>query len=695
MKQYIKKILVAGLGAAAIMLCVTAQAAWAAPTEHTVSEAAVETAEAAATAAAALTATAPVAESVGYDSVTLTWEAVNDAFSYELQQSSDKKNYETIAAFTPDQELRHTAAGLYTAKAYYYRVVVKDERGNSVASKPLKVKAVLSAPVVTKLAQSGSDTVDIEWTQVEGAVFYRVYRSTTPVGGFKNVKSVYGTSYTNRVPADATYYYKIMPVRYNPDEKKVRGKCSATHNVTVKEGVPVITGVMNSENNTLTVGWSEVTGASGYAVYRSLSKSDGYELVQEVGSDSLSWTDTSVEAGTKYFYKVSAGKTDSGKNSYGTQSAYMSKWTKSDAPGDLCAVQSGTGGVALKWTPSKAASSFRVYRAQGADENYTKIATKLTDSSYTDTGLVSGETYYYRVVAVHGSLVSEMSTPVSIKISTLGVNTRTLFLGPGVTASLGVTSESPETVTYSSVDDAIAVVDESGQVTGVAPGKTQIMVAVGAVTTSVSVTVTSCQLNGIDVSKWQQAINWKTVKESGIKFAMLRLAHGTSKDIQFETYYTGAMEQGIPVGIYCYSLAKSVDEGIAEAEYLLELLDGKELAYPIALDLEDNNQIKNMNKAARTELILEYKRIIEEAGYQFVVYANLNWLNNYIDRSRLAEENVDIWIARYRSQSLGHGYDGGGNVRMWQYSSTGKVDGILDAFGRYINVDLDVCYDGY
>ena len=240
----------------------------------------------------------------------------------------------------------------------------------------------------------------------------------------------------------------------------------------------------------------------------------------------------------------------------------------------------------------------------------------------------------------------------------------------------------------------MAAVSADGTVIGVAPGKTKIIATVGAVTTSVSVTVTDCQLNGIDVSKWQQAIDWKTVKDSGIRFAMLRLAHGTSKDIQFENYYAGAKEQGIPVGIYCYTLAKSVDEGIEEANYLLELLEGKTLDYPIALDLESENQIKNMNKAARTELILEYKRIIEEAGYQFVVYANLNWLNNYIDQTKLAEENVDIWIARYCSQSLGHRYEGGGNVRMWQYSSTGQVDGILDAYGRYINVDLDVCYDG-
>lgn len=688
MNRYIRKLLAVGLGVTAIALCAPAQTIWAAPAEE------IAAGEQVTAAAAVLTAPTLTAESTGYDSVTLTWEPIDQAVVYELQQSEDKKTYTTIAAFTPEQELRYTAGGLYTAKTYYYRLVVTDVNGATAISKYLKAKTVLPAPNVTQLEPGADNLVHIAWSAVEGTAFYRVYRSTTQVGGYKRVKTVYGTSYANKVEAGVTYYYKIMPLRYNPDGKKVRGRCSTAQNVTVKLGVPVITNVVNSEKNSLTVSWSTVADVNGYAVYRSLEKSTGYKRIIELGSDSLRWTDTAVEAGTKYYYKVSAIKISGGQNSYGTKSPAKSKWTISDVPADLTVSQDGSGGVVLNWTPSKAATSYRIYRAQGTATEYVNIAAKVTGSSYTDTGLVAGETYSYQVEAVHGSLVSEKSVAVTVKIGDIKVNTRTLFLGPGTTGFLSATTELPGTIAWSSADPAVATVSADGTVIGVAPGKTQIIAAVGAVTTSVSVTVTDCQLNGIDVSKWQQAIDWKTVKDSGIKFAMLRLAHGTSKDIQFENYYAGAKEQGIPVGIYCYTLAKSVDEGIEEANYLLELLEGKALDYPIALDLESENQIKNMNKAARTELILEYKRIIEEAGYQFVVYANLNWLNNYIDQTKLAEENVDIWIARYCSQSLGHRYEGGGNVRMWQYSSTGQVDGILDAYGRYINVDLDVCYDG-
>lgn len=691
MNHNIRKFFAAGLGMAMVTLCAPVQIVSAAPTEVAAADEMTDMA----VKVTALAAPVLTAEAIGYNTVTVSWNAVDQADSYELQQSEDNEDYVTIATLTPGQELCHTADNLYTKKTYYYRVVVTDVDGAAATSETLEAKPALSSPKVTKLEASSSGQIDIAWSAVEGADFYRVYRSTTKTGGYKRVKTVFGTSYTNKVTTGVTYYYKIMPLRYNPDGKKVYGKCSTPQSVAAQMEAPVISGVSNSTNNSLTVSWSAVPNADGYAVYRSLEKSSGYTLVKELGSASLNWTDTTVEAGTKYFYMVSAGKTADGKIAYGAKSAAKSKWTKSAPPVDLTVTQDNNGSVSLSWTASKAASSYRVYRAQGADGNYTQIAVRVIGSSYTDSGLTAGETYFYRVEAVHGSLVSEKSAAVSIQIGAIKVNTRTLFLGPGVTASLSVTSELPGTVTFSSGDSAVATVSKDGTVTGVAPGSTQITASVGGAATSVTVTVTDCTINGIDVSRWQQAIDWKTVKDSGIKFAMLRLTYGTSKDIQFENYYAGASEQGIPVGIYCYTLAKSVDEGIKEAENLVSLLDGRALGYPVALDLEDDLQIKNMNKAARTELILEYKRIIEDAGYQFVVYANLNWLNTYIDQTKLEEENVDIWIARYRSQSLGHGYEGGGNVRMWQYSSTGQVDGILDAYGRYINVDLDVCYEGY
>lgn len=602
MKRAIKKIAAAAL-AAALTFCIPAQTVFAEPVagEQSVVDAEGQPVELPTT----LHAPVLTAAIVGYQTVMLTWETSEQAVKYVLQQSTDKKTYQTVITRKPGEEMKFAVEGLFTKQPYYYRVIVKSEDGAKAVSNRLKVTPALQQPNVA-MVQKDPTHVSISWPAVEGADFYRLYRSTTKVGGYKRIKSVFATAYDTKVETGVTYYYKLIPVRYNPDGKKVTGKASAPQSITTVANPMAILG----------------------------------------------------------------------------------------APTNPMLKQDGKGNVTINWTASRDGALYRVYRADASGE-YQQIATDLSTCTYTDQGLTVGGTYLYQIEATCEELTSEKSEAVSVTVGTVTLNTRTLFLGPGVSATLAAASDLPGKITYRSADPAIAAVGADGTVFGMGQGKTTVYAVVGDMEAPVTVTVTDSVLNGIDVSKWQQAIDWATVKASGIKFAMLRLAHGTSKDIQFENYYKGALEQGIPVGIYCYTLAKSVEEGIEEANYLLELLDGKPLTYPIALDLESDNQIKNMTKAQRTKLILEYKKIIEEAGYQFVVYANLNWLNTYIDNAKLGENDVDIWLARYRSQSLGPGYTGGGTVRMWQYTSSGQVDGILDAFGRYINVDLDVCYEGY
>lgn len=549
----------------------------------------------------------------------------------------------------------------------------------------------MEAPAQITLENLGFGQLQISWTAVEGASEYRIYRSATETGGYKKIADVTDTVYTDTVTTEATHYYKVVAMRLNEKGKRVRGKVSAAQVIEVPSDIPQVTAVGGGTNG-MTVQWSSVDGAQEYVVYRSTKKGKGYKKVTTTAL--TSYTDIGAEPGSRYYYKVAAGRLVDGVMKYQAKSPAKSGWTAPSAPTGLTASQ-GEGGIDLKWTAPKGATYYRVYRAVGSSTSYTLLADKVKKNAYTDAEITAGENYSYYVVAAHGTLIGGKSTAAVVNIGEIKVNTRTLFLGPGVSATLNEQSALPGKIGFVSENPAVATVNADGKVTGVAAGKTQIQVTVGVVSTSVTVTVTDCPVNGIDVSKWQQDIDWKTVKASGIKFAMLRLAHGSSKDIQFENFYSGATEQGIPVGIYCYSTAKSVAEGKKEAQSLLEMLDNKELTYPIALDLEDNAQLKNMNKAQRTKLILEYKKIVEDAGYDFIVYANLNWLTNYIDQKKLEENDVDIWIARYCSQSLGHRYTGGGTVQMWQYSSTGQIDGILDAYGRYINVDLDVCYGEY
>ena len=93
-------------------------------------------------------------------------------------------------------------------------------------------------------------------------------------------------------------------------------------------------------------------------------------------------------------------------------------------------------------------------------------------------------------------------------------------------------------------------------------------------------------------------------------------------------------------------------------------------------------------------MILAFKKVVENNGYSFILYVNKNWADNYIDVSSLP--GVDLWLARYRSESLGFDNDSDTGsskitfspnlVKMWQYSSTGSVSGIVG------NVDMNIAY---
>ena len=189
---------------------------------------------------------------------------------------------------------------------------------------------------------------------------------------------------------------------------------------------------------------------------------------------------------------------------------------------------------------------------------------------------------------------------------------------------------------------------------------------------------------GIDVSKWQGNIDWQKVKAAGIEFAMLRGGFGkttTQIDSKFEQNYRNAKAVGMPIGVYHYSYAKSVEDAKKEAQFCLSYLKGKQFEYPIAFDIEDSSQA-NLGKSTLTAITKAFCEEVEKAGYYVCIYANLDWLKNKLDMTALSD--YDVWVAQWASKCT---Y--GGAYGMWQYSDKGKVNGITG------NVDMDEAYKNY
>lgn len=200
------------------------------------------------------------------------------------------------------------------------------------------------------------------------------------------------------------------------------------------------------------------------------------------------------------------------------------------------------------------------------------------------------------------------------------------------------------------------------------------------------------KIDGIDVSKWQGDIDWSSVKDDGMKFAIVRLgyrgsANGTLvTDNYFEANIKGAKKAGLGVGIYFFTQAITTSEAEEEAEYVIEKLSSYNgyVSWPIYIDMEtlSNSRLDNagLTSDQKTKICAAFCKKIEEAGYSAGVYSNGWYLNTQMDAESLAA-NYDIWLANYTTQTS---YSG--TYNMWQYSSTGSVSGISG------NVDMNVAY---
>ena len=185
-------------------------------------------------------------------------------------------------------------------------------------------------------------------------------------------------------------------------------------------------------------------------------------------------------------------------------------------------------------------------------------------------------------------------------------------------------------------------------------------------------------ITGIDVSSHQGEIDWNQVKESGVDFAMIRLGFRgyetglIQEDGYFRTNLEGASAAGLDVGVYFFSQAISVEEALEEARFVLDLLDGAELSMPVVYDWEyisSEARTAGVDRRTLTDCSLAFLEIIEEAGYQPMLY--FNWMQQR-DMLYLKELNqYDFWLALY-SDRMTYPY----KIKMWQYTNTGTVPGI-------------------
>ena len=204
---------------------------------------------------------------------------------------------------------------------------------------------------------------------------------------------------------------------------------------------------------------------------------------------------------------------------------------------------------------------------------------------------------------------------------------------------------------------------------------------------------------GIDVSDNQGYIDWAKVKAAGVQFAILRSVRASGNpDKQLASNIAGCKKYGIPFDFYKYSYALTKASAVAEVKRVVEVLKGYGVLPSkdtvIWMDVEHESQMA-LSTASLTEVVQAFKEEVLASGFEFGLYMG-KW------RYESGEVYLDAfddhtWIARYYNgyNVVKFGTEPDENYRPnvktgslwgWQYTSSGRVDGING------NVDLNIAY---
>jgi fibronectin type 3 domain-containing protein len=273
---------------------------------------------------------APTVTASGSSSnITVNWSTVSGATGYRVWRSNS--SYGTYYQVGSDTTLTsYTDTGVLPSTTYYYKVSAYNSSGEGDQSDYAVATVTIALPAMPTGVSATADasSITVSWSSVSGAYSYYVYRSDSSNGTYNIVGSgIMSTNYMdNSASAGATYYYKVSAVSiFGIVGPQSTSPASATMLPAVPTGVTA-----TGSTNTITVSWNQVSGATGYRVYRSNFSGGTYSQIASVTVpiNSFSYTDTGLSPSTTYYYKVSA----SNSAGEGPQSSYYSAMTASGTP---------------------------------------------------------------------------------------------------------------------------------------------------------------------------------------------------------------------------------------------------------------------------------------------------------------------------------------------------------------------------
>lgn len=201
---------------------------------------------------------------------------------------------------------------------------------------------------------------------------------------------------------------------------------------------------------------------------------------------------------------------------------------------------------------------------------------------------------------------------------------------------------------------------------------------------------------GPDISTHNGNVDMKRVRDAGYKRVGIRAGYGKNNtDQKYSRNALACVNLGVPVILYWFSYAYTVEMAVREAEYAVEHAKKYWYKCPIAFDLEYDSvryartKGVNIGKELATQMAVAFMNRVKELGYIPVIYSNKDYLKNYFDLDKIIDQCnsiVYLWYAQYASSMSAEYRD---RADVWQFTSKGTIPGING------NVDVNEFYTDF
>ena len=327
---------------------------------------------------------------------TFSWNAVPGATGYDVKIWNG--TYWVGDAYHIEWNVQGTSCGIVLPAGYYEAYVdtrIENALMSNVVAFTVKMKS--PTPTITTLSSS---SLKLTWKAEPNATSYRIDRRKAGDGtAYETIATTNQTTYTDTgLEANTKYWYRVYAVAGSNKSSEKNSVSGTTYTLT--SPTPTISTISSSS---LKLTWTAAANATSYRIDRRKSGADAYETIAT--TNQTTYTDTGLEANTKYWYRVYA-VAGSNKSSE-KNSVSGTTYTLTSPTPTISTISSSS--LKLTWTAAANATSYRIDRRKSGADAYETIAT-TNQTTYTDTGLEANTKYWYRVYAVADYKSSEKNS---------------------------------------------------------------------------------------------------------------------------------------------------------------------------------------------------------------------------------------------------------------------------------------------